>query len=317
MLTNAPEGTVTFELLQGSEDVSASRTSLNASTGKFEVQDVTAGAYLLRVTQAGKLRGETLVTVAEGDVTGVSMSLAPAVNVTGMTRMLGEPLKITQMPGFERARAAAGADVNVDDADLDRSMPATCNVSLRETGSAVHIANPTPVRRKQAAGDAQNGTFTIPDILPGSYRVIVQCYGGYAVSALSAGVDLLTNPTLVIQPGVEPAPIEIMVKPGGGTLNGELEVRPLPQNPGVLLIPASSNSTGPVMLPIGYVLQAQEKIEFMQAFLAPGDYTVYAFSDWQHVEFRNPAFLQTLTGGASLRIEDGKEQHISITQVIK
>jgi hypothetical protein len=47
-LANVPSGTITFELLQGPEDVSASRTSLNATTGKFEVQDVTPGNYLLR-----------------------------------------------------------------------------------------------------------------------------------------------------------------------------------------------------------------------------------------------------------------------------
>jgi hypothetical protein len=54
-----------------------------------------------------------------------------------------------------------------------------------------------------------------------------------------------------------------------------------------------------------------------QAFLAPGDYTAYAFSEWQQVEFRNPGFLQTLSGGESVRIEDGKETKVSITKVVK
>src|ERR1019366_7584742 len=110
-LANVPSGTITFELLQGPEDVSASRTSLNASTGKFEVQDVTPGNYLLRATQEGKMRGETIITVSERDVNDVSVALAPAVAVQGVIRVVGAPLKAKQMPGFEQARALLNDEV--------------------------------------------------------------------------------------------------------------------------------------------------------------------------------------------------------------
>ena len=59
------------------------------------------------------------------------------------------------------------------------------------------------------------------------------------------------------------------------------------------------------------------KIEFMQPFLAPGEYVAYAFSERQQIEFRNPKFLQTLSGGVSVRIEDGEEQQITITNLVK
>ena len=315
-LANVPSGTITFELLQGAEDVSASRTSLNATTGKFEVQDVTPGNYLLRATQEGKMRGETIITVSGRDVNDVSIALSPAVAVQGAVRVLGAPLKAKQIPGFDQARAAAaGADAEQIDAMSDEDIEPNCNVSLHaRSGGARSLS--APARRMRNAAVQENGSFTIPDVLPGLYTVRIQCYGGYPTSVLSGGIDLLANPSLTIHPGAAPAPIEIQLKPGGGTLDGEFAVNPLPKTAGVLLVPAF-NSTGPMMLPVGADFESQDKIHFGQAFLAPGDYTAYAFSEWQQVEFRNPGFLQTLSGGESIRIEDGKEQKVSITKVVK
>jgi uncharacterized protein (DUF2141 family) len=315
-LANAASGTVTFDLLQGTEDVSASRTSLNSSTGRFEVQDVTPGKYILRATQDAKMRGETTVTVSESDVNDVSIALAPAVAVQGITRVVGASLKAKQMPGFEAARAAAGAEAEMVDAMADQVIQANCNVSLHAHEGGAHSQS-VPQRRMRNATDVQeNGSFTIADVLPGVYAVRIQCFGGYPTSALAGGVDLLANPTLLIQPGAPPPPIEIQLKPGGGTLSGELKVQPLPQTTGVLLVPAFSNSTGPLVIP-AFNQGSQEKITFTQPFLAPGDYTAYALSEWQLVEFRNPSFLQSLSGGESVRVEDGKEQKISITKVVK
>ncbi len=318
MLANAPAGPITFELLQGPEDVSASRTSLNTSTGKFEVQDVTPGAYILRATQEGKMRGESPVTVNEGDVNGVSISLAPAVTVQGVTRVVGAPLKVKQIPGFERLLDAMGAGSDEKNAAYEQDVETTCNVFLHERGGGARAQSGSRRRPpRHAERDDESGAFTIGDVLPGIYSIRVQCYNGYPTSVLSGGVDLLANPNLVIQPGASPAPIEVQVKPGGGTLQGEFAVRPLPKNPGVLLLPSFSNSSGPVMIPIGIAAESQQKVEFGMPFLAPGDYAVYAFSNWQKVEFRNPAFLQTLSGGASVRIEDGKEQQVVINSIVK
>ena len=44
---------------------------------------------------------------------------------------------------------------------------------------------------------------------------------------------------------------------------------------------------------------------------------IYAFSDAGSVEFRNPAVLQSLTGGTSVRIEDGKTSEVKLNTVVK
>ena len=313
-LANVPPGTITFELLQGPEDVSASRTSLNASTGGFEVQDVTPGNYLLRATQEGKMRGETMVTVSERDVNDVSVALSPAVAVHGVVRIVGAPLKAKQMPGFDQARALLNTKENDEEGDQD--IEPSCSVSLHARSGGAQLQSASARRLRNPAAVENNGAFTIADVLPGLYSVRIECEGGYPTSVLSGGIDLLANRSLMISPGAAPAPIEIQLKPGGGSLTGELSVNPLPKTAGVLLVPAF-NSTGPRIIEVGSNPESQEKAEFGQWFLAPGDYTAYAFSDWQQVEFRNPSFLQTLSGGESVRIEDGKEQKLSITRLVK
>ncbi|HVO99627.1 MAG TPA: carboxypeptidase-like regulatory domain-containing protein [Bryobacteraceae bacterium] len=315
-LVNAPDQTVTFDLLQGTEDVSASRTSLNASTGRFEVQDVTPGSYILRATQEGKLRGEALVTVGAGDVDGVPLAMAPAVTVKGITRVIGTPLSVKQMPGFPRALQQEGLVPHEVAEQMNQPIPVDCNVALHERGGGSHSVASQRIRAR-AAQEEENGAFSIADVLPGTYRVRVQCSGGYPMSVLSGGVDLLANPELIVPPGAVPPPIEVQAKAGGGTLHGTLDVEQASQGAGLLLVPASATSGGPSMFPVWGEMHGQGKMQFMQPFLAPGDYTVYAFSKWQEVEFRNPAFLQTLSGGVSAHIEDGKDQEITVDRIVK
>ena len=78
---------------------------------------------------------------------------------------------------------------------------------------------------------------------------------------------------------------------------------------GLLFVPSPDRSTGPQMSPYDG--------DEVEVSLAPGDYAVYAFSDWQSIEFRNPKFLQTLSGGVTVHIEEGKQQEIAITKVSK
>ena len=52
---------------------------------------------------------------------------------------------------------------------------------------------------------------------------------------------------------------------------------------------------------------------FQFSNLTPGDYTIYTFPKFEDVEFRNPAFLGTLSGGTRVHIEDGKIAELTIT----
>jgi Carboxypeptidase regulatory-like domain len=293
-LGSAPGGTVTFELVQGSGDATASRTSLNSSSGKFEVQDVTPGAYTLRVTEDDKLRGEARVVVGDGDVNGVSISLAPAVTVDVSQQILGAPVT-DQVPGLA--------------ARIGPVRRTLCTVSLE-----TQEANVAPLRRAKFAQplESQPGVTAINDVLPGAYSVRVQCHAGYATSVMAGGTDLLENPNLVIQPGAAPPRIEVQVKPGGGALLSKLDVQPFPNTAELLLVPAAfARATGPLIIPIG------EQPSMGWGSIAPGDYVAYAVADPEQLEYRNPAVVEKLTGGVSVHIEDGKETQVTISSISK
>jgi hypothetical protein len=289
-----PHQTVTFELLRGREDVSASRVTLNATTGRFEVLNVTPGSYVLRATQGQKTRAEVAVAVNGNDVDNVSLALAPAVTVMVLVHSLGSPPgpPEQEIQVFRRRGQSSGF----------------CQVRLHssERNAGVVMAQP----------NGATGESVIENVLPGAYRVALQCNGGYPASATTGNQDLLINPNLTIPAGAVPAPIEISLKLGGGALTGKLVLNPMPERAQILLLPAFTASTGPVLRPVFYQPEMTDGAPFGFASLAPGDYVVYAFPT-DEVEFRNPAFLQALTGGVSVRMEESGQKEIILTSLAK
>jgi hypothetical protein len=284
---------VTFELRQGSEATSATRVLVNGTTGRFEVHDVVDGSYTLRATQGRQARGEGPVTVKSGNVQGLSVSLWPQVTVKGVVHYLGTP----SAPRPDRFFDA-----------LDR--PA-CGVSLQEPGDTNNY---------QRMAQSENEVFEIPNVFPGEYQVHLACGGGYATAATFGSTDLLANPivgpTIIVPPGTAPPLIEITLKPGGGTFKGKLAVNPAPSAAFVLLVPAFSASTGPILDDVQRDPNAPEDLEVELPNLAPGDYVVYVLSQGDF-EFRNPAFLQSLSGGVNVRIEEGRTSEVTLTRVAK
>lgn len=287
-LTNfAPHQTVSFTLFQNDEVVSASRSTLNGTTGAFEIYDVLPGNYVLRAQQGQKARGEISVSVSASDVNDVSVVLSPPVTVAISQQIIGDAPK----------RSA--------DTDDDEGMEPGCSVALRAGRGDF-----APLSGGLATRGARRGT-TIADVFAGEYAVELSCFGGYPISVHSGGTDLFADPKIKIQPGVAPAPLEIALKPGGGTLKIDFDMQERSINTGALLVPAFSASTGP--LPI--ISAGQETSSY--SGLAPGDYLVYAMTNPEQQEYREPAFLHSLTGGVSVTIEDGKTSEIKLTTLAK
>jgi hypothetical protein len=280
-----------FELLRGDEDGFANRATLNTTTGRFEIEDVIAGNYVLRVTQGDKGRAETMVAVGSQDVNNVSLSVAPAVTVKALVRTIGSPKRT---PAIE---------------DQLPELNPNCQVSLRALG----VDSP----RTYALRPEENEDFAVADVLPGDYRIELSCNDGYVLSALSGNTDLLSNSRFTIQPGVTPPPVEISVKPGGAIIHGTLRLTPMPPNAAVLVVPSFSASTGPLLLPLYSAPDQASEAPFDLPSVAPGDYTIYAFSRSDDIEYANPAFLQSLRGGVRVRVEDGDQSEIVLTSTVR
>jgi hypothetical protein len=266
---------------------------LDGKTGRFALDGVPSGRYTLRVTQGQRARGETVLTVKDGDASGVRVALVPAVTVSGTVHSMGAaPERAGSLP------------------DISLAGVAPCFVSLLAAAPETGVFS-------RPAGLGQDGAFSIAGVFAGQYRLHVQCRSEYVLSAVSGGADLLSNPEIALEAGVQPAPIEITVKAGGGALRGRVQVSGAPPGTGVLLVPAFTPSAGPVTQLASRMAAPADELGFTFVNLAPGDYVAYAFSGIQSIEYRNPAFLNALRGGTSVRIEDRGTAAVTLRGLVK
>jgi hypothetical protein len=266
--------TVTFELLGEDSLTEPSRAVIDAVSGRFVILDATPGDYTLRASQQNT-RGELLVHVGEGDTSGNSLVLAPPITVNGVARSVGDAVTKPEVHG-------------------------SCSVALYQHQYSVPVsASNTPQAPEQ---------FVL-SVFPGEYRVRLKCYGAYPVSASFGNADLLKNPLVAFSPSSASQTMVIEFRSGGGVLNVKF-ANEIPPQAGVLLIPRSSPSSDPLLLPAYARGGPEGAIRF--ANLAPGDYSVYLFPRYEAVEFRSPEFLEKLSGGTSAHIEDGQTAEVVI-----
>ncbi len=277
----APRQGVRFELLRDGEDVAPGRVPVNGDTGRFEIPDVLPCAYLLRATQ-GENVAERAVVVSGAGLKGLTLALSPPVTIEVIDRSTNESPQ-------EGGR---------------------CSVRLVEPTRAPGLPGAAIVRRESGRPAALRAS-------PGTYRVTADCQGAYLRSAVSGTQDLLANPMLTVQAGVQPA-IELVRTNGGGSVAATLEWQAgePDSNPGVLLVPQLSASTGTVLRPATGEGKGGRFIAQFDS-LAPGVYLAYAFSDVRDVEHRDPEFLKTLTGGVSVQVADQSEAKVVIAGVVR
>lgn len=286
-----PRRAVKFELLRGDEDVSPSRVSVNSDSGRFEIQDVIAGSYLLRATQDHSTAALPL-QVNGIDVNGISLPLLPAADVKGSIRYTNAPPEAPRQ--FQGLRQGVGS---------------ICRVTLQSPGRRAG--------QLYAAVFGEAGEFTVKQVEPGTYHVAVFCFAGYANSVMSGTQDLLANPLLTVQPGGV-SPIEVVATYGGGTIQGKIApAASKEQTFQVLVVPQFTGSTGPAVF-YGYRPQGDAGDgQFAAQGLAPGVYAIYVFSAGAEIEFRNPQFLQSLHGGTTVQVTADGQAKVNITELIR
>ena len=114
-------------------------------------------------------------------------------------------------------------------------------------------------------------------------------------------------------------PIELIAKQGGGRVHGQAPSDSASKQLSihVLLVPQFAGSSGPILVRGFDRSGVNTGFQFSADSLAPGVYLVYAFLNDDDIEYRNPQFLRTLTGGVSVQVEDGSDKEITITDVIR
>ena len=141
------------------------------------------------------------------------------------------------------------------------------------------------------------------NVSPGTYRVTVPPFGDGCVDSLNSGNTDLAQDPLIVNAGSPVQPITISVRHDCASL--EIATRPNSRGKTayVVVIPAFSFYR-PMMNPV----DAGKPLDLTG--LTPGDYSVYAFSSLDNVEYANPEALREFSGQ---QITLSPNQHASLT----
>ncbi len=268
-----------IELLGPEGDLSAAPFTLNAATGVFQVGNVAPGSYILRATQGEgdqRLRGEQALQVGSADVDDVLLTLAGAVVLKGAVRTA--------------------------DATGSSSQPPSCAVQLSPAGASMS----EEAAIESSTGD--RGELEIAGLLPGRYRLRMDCANGYIAAAHAGETDLLAQDELLISSGMAPPPLEAVLNTDGATVDvtASPEAEGEPLTAWLALVPDSGNE-----LHIRFtILKGKVSI----SGVAPGDYHVFAWTGSPYAfEYANPAARQAWSDrAASVHVAAHDHQSVAV-----
>lgn len=226
--------------------------------------------------------GETRVTVADEDVTGVLIHLQKAMDLTIETAI---------DPAATETGGTAGA------APVDPGSPAFAQklgIYLQRTDAGVSLRNENVSPTPRPDGTVE---FTLE---PGSYRLKSAGYGPWFIeSANAGGTDLLTQ-VLVVDGGSSSQPLRLVVSNLAASVKGTTRISGAGAPCSVYLI-ANAPSATPVI-----IAKSGGDGSFTRSSLPPGSYRVVATEDKINFDLTRAGvqrqlapYMKTVTIGAS------------------
>jgi hypothetical protein len=265
---------VKVELLGADGEPTAAPAAFDRATGSFQVSFVPHGSYTLRATQGDgeqRLRGEQPVQIGAADVYDLLLPLAGAVQLKGVVHV------------------AAASDTN--------PVSPSCSVGLSAAETSMY-------EDVLESATGEDGGFEIDNVLPGRYRLTMNCANGYLASVRAGGVDLLAHNDLLIGGGASPV-VEAVLNADGATLDVTPALDDDAAPAWLVLMPDSGNDL--------YARFSLFKGKLSLSGIAPGDYQLYAWSGSPYAfEYANPSARQSWAGHA-VSVQLAARDHQSIT----
>ncbi|HXR74375.1 MAG TPA: carboxypeptidase-like regulatory domain-containing protein [Bryobacteraceae bacterium] len=248
---------------------------------EFRFFDVPPGAYRIiatSVTESGEtMYGITDVGVSSSDVSNVDVNVMPSAKI---------PVQV-QIEGPQAGPAAPAVAVHLAPRDHNNFNPGGWTQG-----------------RHLPLGQGAAET-TISNVMPGRYRVEVQQVAQYYISSVRSGNIDLTRDDLVIAPGSEPAPIEVVLHGSPASLRGTVKAGGEQIRAFVLVLPDGDSADEPQ--------QAFTAGQFSFSGLAPGSYHVYAFPSLNEIEYENPDAMKRYADRATqVTLSENESKDINV-----
>ena len=257
--------------------------------GSFELTGVPAGSFTLAATNMQgmiQILARQQVEVGSQNLDGLVLTMQTPSDLRGTVKTEGEP------------KTAPG--------DAARVAPPSLRVTLRAFEGAMF----TPPQGTVNA----DGTFVLPNISPGKYRLSV--YGnpdGAYLKAIRLGDRDVLAEGLDLSDGASGA-VQVIFSTAAAEIGGSVQADGQPVAAGaVTLVPDPPRPEQTRLYPMSGVDQ-NGKFTFKN--LAPGKYVVYAWEELEPGAQYDPEFLKPLESlGARVTVgENGKEQ-VAVTRI--
>ena len=251
--------------------------------GSFEIRGVTPGSYELNANWAeGNQRyfASQPVEVANSPVEGIQLVIAPGVEISGRLQVEGQ-------------------------ADLSSTE---FRVSLQATENRPMFGGGTSLVKN-------DGSFSIPNVNPGNYRVSFFGGGGaeelYLKSARMGDADVL-DIDLDIRPGQAAAQLELVASSKSARVEGSVtddQGKPL-SGVQVVLVPDSSRRS---ITRLFKNIATDQQGRFTLRGIAPGEYKLFAFDDLEFGAQYDPDFLkQHEEKGKTLSLRESSQASVTL-----
>ncbi|WP_031495301.1 carboxypeptidase regulatory-like domain-containing protein [Bryobacter aggregatus] len=257
--------------------------------GSFELASVTPGAYKLVVSDFGQGRprviGSAKISVGNNNVDGIVISPMALITMQG---------KIT-VEGDQSAVNLKSVRVQIQAADM----------------GGLGFIPPISV------GD--DGTFSVADVSPEKYRVVVSPGTAAYVKAINVGGEDVKDTGLDLSNGGG-GNVDIILSTKVAKLDGIVEKQKTDDAPGSALV-ARVGADGELSLlnmtgGQTSMAQADSSGKFSYANLPPGDYKVFAFEEVDTTTASDPDFLKKFVDrSVSVKIGEGESKSITLKQI--
>jgi hypothetical protein len=268
-----PQQGVGFQFVSPSGDDLSLPTKFNMETGRFDVDSVPPGSYVVKAfSQAGPdqpLRAEARLNVA-ANVENLHLILGPAISIPVSVRMESRA-SLNQGTG---AGGIQGAPISVRLISSDPTRPESYSTVVRNN----------------------SGTYSVvlQNVDPGRYSVDLIPHGGWYVQSAQYGQTNLLYDDLAIASAGQTYPMEIVLRDDSATLTGTVKS---PDGTGapatVVAIPEPASRVA------AKVAYSSSQNGFILNGVAPGEYLIYAFDYADGIEYSNPDVLQTYASQAA------------------
>jgi len=258
-----------------------------SSSNSFEIAGVLPGAYYLMASGAGSgyvAVGATPVDVSAANVENVIISVAPGASISGRIVIEGA-IPIT-------------------------APTAGPNTLPRQQSLVVRLDPQTAGAAQASAAMMPDGTFTLPNVMPGDYRVILSApLGSVPKSILYDGKDAQSDGLHV--GGSSTGMLEIVVSANAGRLEGNVSTdRQKVANATVVLMPAFALRR---QTNLYRTVQTNAEGHFTIENIPPGSYKVFAWDDVENNAWFDTEFMRNFESrGKEITIREGARETMEI-----